>query len=218
MKLPENLILKQFELGPLQNFLYFLGDERTKEIAVVDPAWDVDFLCQQADKNGYKIKSIFLTHGHHDHVNGLKEILAKHDVIAYISKHEAAFYKPKHKNIVEIEDHTKLKIGEIEFETILTPGHTPGCQLFKYENVVISGDTLFIDGCGRCDLPGGDPKMMYQSLYNIILKLPDETIIFPGHNYGDTPYATLASQKKTNPYLTCRNLEEFLVTRMGMVI
>jgi hydroxyacylglutathione hydrolase len=216
MNLPKELILKQFEIGPLQNFLYFLGDAKSNDIAIIDPAWDVDFLCQEAKKNNYKVTSIFLTHGHPDHVNGLNEILKRHDVPAYISKHEAGFYKPHHKNIIEVENHEKLKIGSLEFECILAPGHTPGCQMFKYKDVLITGDAVFIDGCGRCDLPGGNPKTMYDSLYHVLMKLPDETIIYPGHNYGPTPYATLAQQKITNPYLTCSNLEEFLVTRMGV--
>ncbi len=199
----------------MENFQYFLGDARSKEIAVVDPSWDVDHLCVAAEKNGYKITCVLLTHGHPDHVNGLKEILTRHDVPAYISRHEAPFLKPKHKNIVEVEDRQKIKIGGIEIECLLTPGHTPGCQCFLYKNVLISGDTLFIDGCGRCDLPGSDPRKMYNSLYKVILELPDTTVIYPGHNYGPTPSATLASQKRTNPYLTCADIEEFLSERMG---
>ncbi len=218
INLPANLILKQMQVGPMQNFQYFIGDAATKEIAVVDPAWDVPFLCKEADKLGYKIASVFLTHGHMDHVNGLAEMLKRHDVHAYISKHEADFYKPKHKNIVETENHTKLKIGNIEFECLWTPGHSPGCQGFLYKNTLIAGDTIFIDGCGRCDLPGSDPKKQYNSLYNIIAKLPDDTLIFPGHDYGPTPHATVGEQKETNPYLLCKNLEEFLIERMGMAL
>ena len=218
MTLPANLILKQMELGPMQNFIYFIGDAKTKDIAVIDPAWDVPYLCEEAQKNGYNIVSVFLTHGHRDHVNGVNELLSTHNVPAYISKHEAPFYKPKHKNIVGVNDREKLKVGEIEIECLHTPGHTPGCQCFKYEDVLISGDTLFVDGCGRCDLPGGDAKVMYTTLYNIISKLPDSTIIHPGHNYGGTPFATLQSQKKTNPYLTCHSREEFLEQRMGMIL
>ena len=200
----------------MENFQYFLGDARSKEIAVVDPAWDVDHLCAEAKKNGYKITGVLLTHGHPDHVNGLKETLSRHDVPAYISRHEAPFLKPKHKNIVEVEDRQKIKIGGIEIECLLTPGHTPGCQCFLYKNVLISGDTLFIDGCGRCDLPGSDPREMYNSLYKVIRGLPDTTVIYPGHNYGPTPSATLASQKRTNLYLTCADIEEFLSERMGV--
>ena len=200
----------------MDNFQYFLGDAKTGEIAVVDPAWDVDFLCQEAQKHDYKITSVFLTHGHPDHVNGLDKILARHNVPAYISKDESALFKPKHKNLVEIKNHTKLKVGQIEFECLFTPGHSPGCQCFKYENVLIAGDTLFIDGCGRCDLPGSDPRAMYHSLYEIIMKLPDSILIYPGHDYGPVPFATLGEQKKTNLYLQCTSLQEFLGERMGL--
>ena len=214
--LPAELILEQMELGPMENFLYYIGCQKTKEIAVVDPAWDVDYLCDNAAKKGYKITKVFLTHGHSDHVNGLDKILKRHDVPAYISKHEADFFKPKHKNIVEVSNHEKLKIGNLEIECIHTPGHSPGCHVFHYKNAMVVGDLLFIDGCGRCDLPGSDPRAMYKSLYGILMKWSDDSVIFPGHNYGATPSATLGQLKKTNPYLTCKNEEEFLVTRMGL--
>ena len=206
------------EVGPAANFIYFIGDARTKEIAVVDPAWDVDYLCSVTDDEGYIITCVLLTHGHPDHVNGLDEILSQHNVPAYISKYEARYYKPRHKNIVEVEDRHKIQIGNIDVECVLTPGHTPGGQCFKYKNVLITGDTLFIDGCGRCDLPGGNAKAMYKSLYDIIMKFPDDTLLYTGHNYGAEPAATLGSQKKTNLYLLCSNINEFLEQRMGISI
>lgn len=214
--LPDNLILKQMEVGPAGNFIYFIGDVRTKEIAVVDPAWDADFLSEEAKNQGLNIVGILLTHGHMDHVNGLKEMLSRHDVPAYISKHESQYYKPKHKNIVEVEDKQVVNIGDIAVECLWTPGHTPGGQCFKYKNVLITGDTLFIDGCGRCDLPGGNAKEMYKTLYTIIMNLPEDTLLFTGHNYGPVPVATLAEQKETNPYLCCNSLNEFLQERMGI--
>jgi glyoxylase-like metal-dependent hydrolase (beta-lactamase superfamily II) len=149
-------------------------------------------------------------------VNGLTELLTRHDVPAYISAHEADYYKPKNKQIMAVEDGQKLKVGNIEFECILTPGHTPGGQCFRYENVLITGDTLFIDGCGRCDLPGGNARELYKSLHHIITKLPDDTLLFTGHNYGPVPYATIAAQKKTNPYLQCNGMNEFLQHRLGI--
>jgi len=211
-----SILIRQMELGPLQNFLYFLGDSSKREVAVVDPAWDVDFLKAEAQKNGFRITSVFLTHGHPDHVNGLDELLSTHDVPVFLSKHEANFYTPKCKNLEKVNDGDVLEVGNIQFKCIHTPGHTPGCQCFLHENHLIAGDTLFIDGCGRCDLPGGNAKTMYASLYNIILKLPETTIIYPGHNYGPTPSDTLAGQKKTNPYLQCDSLQEFLQGRMGV--
>src|SRR3989338_2478002 len=100
----KNLIIKQLTNGPMGNFQYFLGDKMTGEIAVVDPAWDIDFLRAEADKANYKIVSIFLTHGHHDHVNCLDKLLSTHDVPVYISKAEYPLYMPQCKNLHKIED------------------------------------------------------------------------------------------------------------------
>ena len=213
------LLIQPYEIGPLNNFLYLLGDPATREMAVVDPAWDVPFLCREAERLGYKITQIFLTHAHPDHVNGLDQMLARHNVPVYISKHEASFLRPKTKNLVNIPDVSAqhavpLCVGTIEFQVLHTPGHTPGCQCFLAQGQMISGDTLFIDGCGRCDLPGSDPRAMYNSLYNILMKLPDETLVYPGHNYGPTPTDTIGRQKQTNPYLQCSSLGEFLGERM----
>ncbi len=216
MKKKSQVILEQFELGPLQNFLYFLGDPDSQEIAIIDPAWDVDFLLRQAKKKSLKITKVFLTHGHPDHVNGLQSLLSVHDIPVYISAHEAGFFKPKVSNLIEVKPNEKLTIGSLPIETIHTPGHSPGCQCFLVEGTLIAGDTIFIDGCGRCDLPGSDPKQMYNSLYHKIMKLPETTIIYPGHNYGPVAFDTLENQKKTNPYLQCQNLSEFLESRMGI--
>jgi hydroxyacylglutathione hydrolase len=210
------LLIQQYEIGPLNNFLYLLGDPDTKEMAMVDPAWDVDFLCKEAKKLGYKITKVFLTHAHPDHVNGLDELLSLHKVPVYISKYEHPQLRPKVQGLVDVKENDALSIGKISFDVLQTPGHTPGCQCFLAQGQLISGDTLFIDGVGRCDLPGGNAKVMYQSLSNIIMKLPDETVVYPGHNYGPTPTDTIGRQKQTNPYLQCNNLNEFLVERMGL--
>ena len=208
------ILIKQYEIGPLNNFLYLLGDPATKEMAVVDPAWDPDFLMREAQKLGYKITKVFLTHAHPDHVNGLPQILAKHNVPVYISKHEAPFLTAQLGKLTGVGDKEKLKLGNITFDVLHAPGHTPGCQIFLAQGQLICGDVLFIDGCGRCDLPGSDPRAMYRSLTNVLMKLPDDTVVYPGHNYGPTPTDTIGHQKQTNPYLQANSVEEFLGERM----
>jgi glyoxylase-like metal-dependent hydrolase (beta-lactamase superfamily II) len=210
------LLIQQYEIGPLNNFIYLLGDPETKEMAVVDPAWDVSFLTREAQRLGYKITQVFLTHAHPDHVNGLEQLLSTHPIPVYISRFELPAMRPRITSLVDVTQEDKLSVGKIAIDILATPGHTPGCQCFLAQGQLITGDTLFIDGCGRCDLPGSDPKVMYNSLYNVLMKLPDETVIYSGHNYGPTPTDTMGNQKETNPYLQCNSLKEFLVERMGL--
>ncbi|MDP8265375.1 MAG: MBL fold metallo-hydrolase [Candidatus Aceula meridiana] len=214
MSAEKNIIIKQMEVGPMQNYIYFVGDQSTSEVAVVDPAWDIPFLRQKAEEDDLKIVAAFLTHGHYDHADGVNELLALYDVPVYISEKESDLYLPHCRNLTKVKNHQKIKIGKINIECIFTPGHTPGCQCFYVPGHLITGDTLFVDGCGRCDLPGGDPHAMYDSLYNVIGKLPDDTVIYPGHFYGAAPTATLKEQKKTNLFFTSSSEEEFLSKRM----
>jgi len=218
MNAQSDVIFQQMAVGPMGNLIYFIGDATTNEVLVVDPAWDVDFLLREAQKKNYTITGVFLTHGHGDHTNGLDEMISQIDVPVYFSKHEGALYKSDSMKAVEIDDHDKITVGNLQMECLHTPGHSLGCQCLKYNDILITGDTLFIDGCGRCDLPGGNAKAMYHTLYEIILKLSDTTMIYPGHDYGPVKCASLSDQKNTNPYLRCRNMEEFLTQRMGLAL
>lgn len=211
-----SLLIQQFEMGPMQNYIYFIGDSASKEIYVIDPAWEVDELRAKAKDQGLEIKGALITHGHPDHTNGIEELLTTHDIPIYVSEHEAEFYKPVGENIKDVKLDDKLTVGNVEIEFMHTPGHTPGSQCFLVEGNLVAGDTLFLDGCGRCDMPGGDAEVMYDTIYNRLMKLPDSTIIHPGHNYHHLHCDHLENQKKTNPYMTCNNLQEFLHHRMGI--
>jgi len=198
----------------MQNFVYLVGDRNTHEALVVDPAWDVDSILETADREGFKVKGALVTHTHFDHVNGLEDLLKKTDGTVYIHKNEAEFLKGMKENIKKIEGGEKLKIGQVEITFLHTPGHTPGSQCFLVERNLISGDTLFINACGRCDLPGGSAEEMYRSL-NQLASLDETTVLYPGHNYADEPTSTIGNEKRFNPYLQTVNLDNFLKYRMG---
>ena len=211
----KDLILKQMEVGPMENFIYFIGDKNTREVMVIDPAWDPDFLINEAKNNDLKIKAALVTHGHFDHTNGVEGLLKHLDIPIYINKIEYDFLKFNWgENIKKTESGEKIKIGNIEITFVHTPGHTPGSQCFLVSNNLVSGDTLFINGCGRCDLPGGNVEQMFDTISNKLMKMSDDTIIFPGHNYADKKQDTMANQKLTNPYMQYDNLISFIGKRL----
>ncbi|MBI4051139.1 MAG: MBL fold metallo-hydrolase [Elusimicrobia bacterium] len=205
------IFLKQLELGPLANFVYILGDPEKKECAVVDPAWDVATILKEIEKEGYKLTKILVTHNHPDHTNGIGEVLKSFDVPVYIHKQDAYALKSYQENLKVVEGGDGLSVGNLELSFLHTPGHTHGSVCLMLKDQLVTGDTLFIKGCGRVDLPNSDPEKMFQSLKKIA-GLPDEILVLPGHNYGDKPCAPLKDEKKQNPYLALsqKNLPDFL--------
>jgi len=217
----KDIILKQLEVGPMENFIYFIGDKKNKEVLIIDPAWDVNYLLETASQEGLKISGVLVTHGHSDHTNGVEELLKKLDIPVFINKTEADFFKFPwgNENVKKVDSFEKVKVGEIEVELIHTPGHTPGSQCFLVRTnsnapLLIAGDTLFINGCGRCDLPGGNVEQMFDTIYNKLMKMDNKTVIFPGHNYAQIKSDTLENQKKSNPFMQHENLMSFISRRL----
>jgi hydroxyacylglutathione hydrolase len=214
------LYFKQIEIGPMQNYVYLLGSTETRKAAVVDAAWEIDTILKIAQHDEMEITHAFVTHTHPDHVGGgfagmeiagITELLEKCKAKVVVHKAEAEFIKGlSSSDMIKTDNGDKVDVGDIEVHLMHTPGHTPGSQCFLVENRVVSGDTLFIDACGRVDFPGGNPEQMYYSLTQKLMALPDEMILFPGHNYAPLKHATMGEQKRTNPYLKFSSLKQFL--------
>ena len=226
MSLEDELIVEQIQIGPMQNFAYLIGCKRTHEVAVVDPAWDIDGFMNFINERDYKLTAALVTHYHPDHcggslgtnsVTGVAELLESNPVKIYTHKLEASGLKKvtgiSDNDMKKVESGDKLKIGDIEVEFLHTPGHTPGSQCFKVKHTLISGDTLFIDGCGRVDLPGSNSEDMYHSIQKLAA-LPDDTLLLPGHNYGQVPHALMSEAKRINTYMRINDLETWK-TMMG---
>ncbi|MBI4063788.1 MAG: MBL fold metallo-hydrolase [Elusimicrobia bacterium] len=195
------LEIRQLELGPLANFVYLLADSAAKEALVVDPAWDVPAIKKELGVGGWKLKGIFLTHNHFDHINGVGDVLKFADVPIYIHKEDAPVLDKNFKpNLKTLSGGEGIDLGGLKINFLHTPGHTEGSLCLRVSDRLVTGDTLFIRGCGRVDLPNSDPEKMYTSLKKIAT-LEDSLLVFPGHNYGPTPTASLAEEKKENPYL-----------------
>ncbi|MBF0483452.1 MAG: MBL fold metallo-hydrolase [Candidatus Omnitrophica bacterium] len=199
MSISKELIFEQILAGPMGNFVYLIGDAQTKEVLVVDVGWEVDKLVKKIQERDYKVAGLMLTHAHFDHTGGVKNFLRVFNVNVYIAEPETDFFMIPVDHLVMLNDGDKIKVGSLEIDCILTPGHSPGCMCFRYKNILITGDTLFVDAIGRTDLPGSDPKAMDESLAKL-LKLPDDTVIYPGHAYGHADCDTIGNQRKTNPY------------------
>ena len=198
----------------MQNFVYLIGDWEKRECVIVDPAWEVDRVLREAADDEMKVTGALITHAHFDHVNGLGDFLKKVKGEIHCNRDEAEFLKSWRSEIKPMGDGDKLTVGDVEITFLHTPGHTPGSQCFLVQDKLVSGDTLFIQACGRCDLPGGNPEQMYYSLKRLA-SLDDKVILFPGHNYSDETTSTIGQEKNQNPYLQTSNLEDFLTFRMG---
>jgi glyoxylase-like metal-dependent hydrolase (beta-lactamase superfamily II) len=207
----------------MQNFVYLVGDREAGECVVVDPAWDLDAVVDQAAADGVAITGALISHTHPDHVGGrlfgmdipgVEDLLERvPDARVYVHKAEREFLPGLGSNLVRVEAGAELAVGGLTVTFIHTPGHTPGSQCFYVDGRLLSGDTLFINACGRTDLPGSDPAEMHRSLTQRLARLPDETVLLPGHNYGGES-STIGDEKRQNPFMRI-GLADFLRTMGG---
>ena len=210
------------------NFVYLIGDRETGESVIVDPAYDIDALLEILEEDGMQCSGVLATHYHPDHVGGsmmgydiigVKELLEHVSVPIHAQKEEAEFITKvtgiESKDVMEHSSGDIVTVGEIKIELIHTPGHTPGSQCFLVENRLVAGDTLFLEGCGRTDLPGGDPAALYDSLHNLLSKVPDEATLFPGHLYSPEPMALMGQTRQQNYVFLPRSEEQWLTMFAG---
>ena len=228
MAAASDLYFRQVPVGQMANLAYLVGSQSTREALLIDPAWSVDALLDQAETDGMKVVGALATHYHQDHVGGqimgfdiegVARLLERHPVPIYVNEHEGDGLRKitgaSESDLVRKSGGDSLSLGEIRIRLLHTPGHTPGSQCFLVEERgqsgrLVSGDTLFLGSCGRVDLPGSDPAAMYESLNGILKALPDETIVYPGHRYSAEASGSLGDQKQMNPFLRVASLDQFL--------
>jgi hydroxyacylglutathione hydrolase len=198
------MIVHQIPVGSMQNFTYILEDESTSEGIIIDPSWDLDEIMRIVQKNNIKVKYIVNTHHHFDHTIGNDAI--KNETGAPILQYKTSTIK----HDLEVSDGDKIKFGGSELTVVHTPGHSKDSMCLVGDGKIFSGDTLFVGTCGRVDLPGGDARELYHSLVDILRKMDDNLVMYPGHNYGSTPTSTLGTQKKMNFVMQPRTEAEFL--------
>jgi len=224
-----DLYFAQIPVGQMANLAYLIGSRSTREVVLVDPAWSVDALLDRAEADGMKPIGALVTHYHQDHVGGeifgmeiegVARLLERCPVPLYVNQHEADGTRQvtgaSESDLRRMSGGDQIEIGEVRVRLLHTPGHTPGSQCFLVEEAgepgrLVSGDTLFLGSCGRVDLPGSDPEAMYRSLNEILKRLPDETLVYPGHLYSSEASDTLGNEKRTNPFLRVSSLDQFLM-------
>jgi len=210
----DTFTINALELGPMDNFVYLIHDIASNRAAVVDPAWDVDKIIKLARDKDVKITDILLTHSHFDHINGVEHVLEKYDAQVHLLKQEAQFWGHYQDASSAHHGGDIIKLGNTDIAILHTPGHTPGSACYQLADQLITGDTLFVFGCGRCDLDGGDPNVMFDTLRRLGDSLPKETIIHPGHNYAEKPSSSLAEQIAGNPFMHFDDPQAFSRYRM----
>ena len=207
------------------NFVYLIGDRETGEAVVVDPAYDQQAVLDVLEADGMRLTGALATHYHADHVGGslggmaeitgIAELLALTSVPIHVQADEAEWVargtKVSADELVQHRSGDTVMVGEIPITLIHTPGHTPGSQCFLVDGKLVAGDTLFLDGCGRTDLPGSDPEKMYESLTQTLAQVPDDAVLYPGHLYSEKPSATMAETRSRNVVFRPDSLEQWMM-------
>jgi hydroxyacylglutathione hydrolase len=210
--LPRAPEVVQIEVGLLQNFCEILYCPDTHAAAIVDPAWEVDTLLREVLRLGLKVELALITHTHNDHIEGVDELVAKTRATVVVNPREARAVSAPGRALTDAIDGRDIAIGGRGVRALETRGHTVGGTCYLADGYVVTGDVLFVGGCGRTDFQGGDTAAMWQSLQRL-MRLPEETRVYPGHNYGETATSTIGHETRTNRFLRCATFEEFRALR-----
>jgi glyoxylase-like metal-dependent hydrolase (beta-lactamase superfamily II) len=210
----------------MRNFAYLIGDRQTGDCVVVDPAYAAGDLLDTLEADGMHLSGVLVTHHHPDHVGGsmmgfelkgLAELLERVSVPVHVNSQEALFVSRitgiAMGDLTQHEHGDKVSVGDIDIELLHTPGHTPGSQCFLLDGRLVAGDTLFLEGCGRTDFPGGDSDEIFRSLQKLA-QLSGDPTVYPGHWYSLEPSASLSEVKRSNYVYRVANLEQWR-TLMG---
>ena len=210
------MFIEQILVGQLAVFCYIVGCEQTRECVLIDPAGDEGRILQILTQKKWRPLYLINTHGHPDHTCG-NQLIAQQTGVKIIM-HEAdarIFDNPGARMMAgqmgfrssppvdkTVKDGDLIRFGNEALQVIHTPGHTPGSICLYGQQNLFTGDTLFVGAAGRTDLPGGSFEVLLDSLQHKIMPLPEETVVWPGHDYGESPSSNIGYEKKTNPYLT----------------
>jgi len=199
----------QIPVGNMQNFAYLVEDEKSKEALAIDSGWETEPMVKRASEEGMRVKYVCATHGHFDHVETIDRLAGE------LGAATVAFERSEVRPNLSVRDGDVLELGESEVKVIHTPGHTEDSVCYYDGLDLFTGDTLFIEAWGRTDLPGGSDAELYSSLHEIIMALPDATVVYPGHDYGEVPFRTLGEEARKNAAMRARTLAEFLRLTQG---
>ena len=208
----------------MRNFVYLIGDRETGKAAVVDPAYAVGDIIDIAAGDDMTITDVLATHYHPDHVGGdfmghavegVADLLERlPDVRIHIQRVEQPWVtgvtSVSADQMVLHDSGDTVSIGAVDIELVHTPGHTPGSQCFYVQDCLVAGDTLFLDGCGRTDFPGGDAGELYRSITQRLAKVPDDTILFPGHLYSAQGHQELGVTRRNNHVFKPKTQEQWI--------
>jgi glyoxylase-like metal-dependent hydrolase (beta-lactamase superfamily II) len=206
--------VKQIYLPQMENFAYLVGDPSSRTCAIIDPAFEPQKILNTALSNEYTITHVINTHGHSDHTSGNAAIIEATSAQLCIHRADAGQVTRLMTRAISrilggkgspppnliLEDNDIIKVGAVDLRVLHTPGHTPGSICIYIDGHVFTGDTLFVGAVGRTDLPGGSMLQLIESIHTKIYSLPPDTIVWPGHDYGESPSSTVANEKQTNPF------------------
>lgn len=205
----------------MRNFAYLIGDRETGDAVMVDPAYAAGDLLDTLEADGMRLSGVLVTHHHPDHIGGsmmgfelkgVTELLDRVSVPIHVNTHEAQWVSRTTgipmSDLTTHEHGDRVWMGAVDIELLHTPGHTPGSQCFLVDGRLVAGDTLFLEGCGRTDFPGGSSDEIFRSLQQLAA-LPGDPTVFPGHWYSMDPSASMSEVRRSNYVYRVSNLEQW---------